>query len=147
MDWRYLFLSPQGRIGRRDFWLGVGVVIVAGLVLGMIPLLGLLASIALIYPSVCLQAKRLHDFGKSGWLQLVPLGVMGVASIVASVTGGAAALAGGGAALAGLGLGLAVLSLALLINLGFLLWVGLSRGDVAANSYGPPADGLASLSA
>ena len=66
MNWQFLFLSANGRIGQKDFWIGFLILFVAGIILGMIPVLGQIISIALIYPWVCLYSKRLHDFGKTG---------------------------------------------------------------------------------
>ena len=34
-------------------------------------LLGMLANLALLLPSLAVGARRLHDMGKSGWFQLV----------------------------------------------------------------------------
>lgn len=38
----------------------------------MIPVFGPFAGLALMLPWTCLMAKRLHDFGRSDWLVLVP---------------------------------------------------------------------------
>jgi len=145
MDWKTLFLTADGRIGQRDFWIGFAILFVAGLVLGMIPVIGQIVGILLIYPNVCLYSKRLHDFGKSGWLQLVPMAIMFVAMVLAIFSGGAGIMAsmGGGSAatagaMAGFGMAAMVMGLAALIGLAFLLWVGLSKGDPGDNRYGPP---------
>ena len=150
MKWKSLFLSANGRIGQKDFWIGFLILFVAGLVLGMIPVLGILVSIALIYPWVCLFTKRLHDFGKTGWLQLAPVGINIVLGVIAvMIGGGAAAFSGdsaGGlmAAFANMGIFLVIM---LLVNLAFLLWVGLSKGDPAANQYGPAPAALTGTAA
>jgi uncharacterized membrane protein YhaH (DUF805 family) len=141
MDWKFLFLSGEGRIGQRDFWLSalvlIGVTILGALIPFLLPLVGLL----LLWPWICVFTKRLHDFGKSGWLQVVPLGVGMVLSIVGSMLTGFGMLAGGnsGAALgASLMIAGGVSFLAAIINIGFLLWVGLSKGDAGPNRFGPP---------
>lgn len=147
MDWKTLFLTADGRIGKRDFWIGFAILFVANLVLGMIPVLGALISLALIYPMVCLYSKRLHDFGKTGWLTAIPFVVMALALVVGLITGGMAVIgmgaagsdqAAAGAAMAGLGMFGGLMALAGLIALGFLLWVGLTNGDPSDNRYGPP---------
>ena len=145
MNWQSLFLSANGRIGQKDFWIAWLILFVAGIVLGMIPFLGFIISLALIYPNVCIFSKRLHDFGKTGWLAAVPYGILLVAGVIAGVTGGAAMFgamsgnaAGASAAMAGLGMSMLVFVLAGLACIGFLLWVGLTKGDPAPNQYGAP---------
>jgi uncharacterized membrane protein YhaH (DUF805 family) len=85
MDWKYLFTSFEGRIGRQSYWMGVlvliGVSIVAGLLDAILGTAGesgwgivsVLAALAMIYPAIALYAKRWHDRGKSGWWSLIGL--------------------------------------------------------------------------
>lgn len=137
IDWQTLYLSGRGRIGRVEFWIGAAGLICVGVVAGLIPVVGALVSLALIYPWACLTAKRLHDFGRSGLLALVavvPAVVAGAFSLVTALA--ASNLSTIGIALAGASLSLAVSTVALLVSLGFLLWVGLKPGHEAANSYG-----------
>lgn len=147
MDWRFLFLSAQGRIGQKDFWIAWLILFVAGIVVGIIPIIGGLIGLLLIYPQVCIYSKRLHDMGRSGWLFLAPFGITIVLLIVMFVTVGASIFtagasgsdaAAGAAGLAGAGAALLFGLLILVVNLGFLLWVGLSKGDPKPNQYGPP---------
>jgi uncharacterized membrane protein YhaH (DUF805 family) len=49
-----ILTSFEGAISRRTFWIGAAVLIVASLVLGWIPYLGMLVSFALLYPWTCL---------------------------------------------------------------------------------------------
>lgn len=149
MNWQFLFLSANGRIGQKDFWIGFLILFIAGLILGMIPILGQILQLVLIYLWVCLYSKRLHDFGKTGWLAAVPFAIGLIAGVFAVMAGGAAifgasmgdAAAAGGAfaALAGMGL---VMMLAFLAWIGFTLWVGLTKGDPAANQYGAPTPSM-----
>jgi uncharacterized membrane protein YhaH (DUF805 family) len=152
MDIQRLFLKADGRIGRGEFWTGFLILFVLGIVVHFIPMIGQIISIVLIYPWVCLYSKRLHDMGKSGWLQLIPFAVWIVAIIVAVMSGmGAAimAMASGSdaqasaGALAGAGVAALVLCAALLVNLIFLLWVGLSASQAGDNAYGPPSGATA----
>jgi uncharacterized membrane protein YhaH (DUF805 family) len=46
MNWKELFLVPQGRAGRQAFLIGAAALIVAGVVLNLVPLLGPLAGLA-----------------------------------------------------------------------------------------------------
>ena len=89
MDWKSLFLSADGRIRRSEFWIGWLVIFAVNALLGwVIPLL----SILLIYPTVCIFSKRLHDMGKTGWLQLAPIVVQHAGAVARHrITGGAAA--------------------------------------------------------
>jgi uncharacterized membrane protein YhaH (DUF805 family) len=85
MDWKHLFLSLDGRIGRQSFWIGVlvmwGISIVAMVIDGAIGtqfeggfgILGIVVLLASIYPAIMLYAKRWHDRNKSGWWTLIGL--------------------------------------------------------------------------
>lgn len=145
MDWRTLFLSPEGRIGQKDFWLGFLILFGLWWLMHFIPILGFLVQLALIYAFVCLYAKRLHDAGRSGFLQLIPIGVFVVCGVIGLALAGAGVMMammrgdgyGAAGALAGGLVMLSLMSLTLLVEVGFLLWVGLSPGDAGDNRYGP----------
>ena len=64
----HLFLDSHGRIGRRDFWLAAGVLLVVSNLLHLIWGIGSLVSFALFYCWVCLFAKRLEK-GRFVWPQ------------------------------------------------------------------------------
>jgi uncharacterized membrane protein YhaH (DUF805 family) len=153
MDWRALFFSPEGRLNRQNFWIGVLIIFAANLVLGWIPLIGFLVWAVGLYASICINSKRLHDMGKSGWLQLIPIGIAVVLMVIGMAIGGTAMMAswamhpGGymgpgmmnGVGWGGAGLMMGAMSLAGLVGLIFLLWVGLTPGEPSDNRYGPPA--------
>ena len=67
------YVDFNGRASRSEYWwfflaaFGVAVVFQA---LGL-EMLGFLANLALLLPSLAVGARRLHDMGKSGWFQLV----------------------------------------------------------------------------
>lgn len=142
MDWKTLFLDAKGRIGKKDFWIGFLILFVTGIILSFLPIIGQIAGLLLIYPNVCVFSKRLHDFGKTGWLAAVPFVIGLVAGIAVAVTGGAALLSGGAGmeadALAAVGSAGLVMLLAFVAYIGFVLWVGLSKGDEGTNQYGSP---------
>ena len=82
IDFKYLFLSYEGRIGRRDFWISVAVMFAVAIAMSIVssilasiyaPLAYLvsIASLLTIYPACAAYAKRWHDRGKSGWWTLV----------------------------------------------------------------------------
>jgi len=85
MDWKYLFTSLEGRIGRQNFWTGVLVMIAGSIIAAVldsiigtrtetgIGIIGIIYGIAMIYPGIMLYAKRWHDRGKSGWWTLIGL--------------------------------------------------------------------------
>ncbi|WP_257457896.1 DUF805 domain-containing protein [Archangium lipolyticum] len=145
MDWKTLFLTPEGRIGRRDFWIGFLIVMVASTVLQIIPFIGQLLGLLLVWPQICIHSKRLHDMGKSAWLMLAPFIVSGICFALSTRTRSMARMieantnvqndnaAPMGAAVAGM----ALIALGLLVGIAFLLWVGLSKGEPGRNRFGP----------
>lgn len=145
MDWKSLFFSADGRIGRQAFWTGFAVLFVIWLLLNAIPGVGHLIMLAMTWCWVCLFSKRLHDFGKTGWLNLVPIATWFGATIVALVVGGAGLIAAAAAGeneavgpfFAAMGSMMLVFALAGLINLAFILWVGLTAPTPGDNAYGP----------
>ncbi len=149
IDWRTLFLEANGRIGQKDYWIGVGILFAAGLVLGWLPLIGTVVSLASIYFGVCVSSKRLHDMGKSGWLAAIPYGVTTLAVVLSAMTfiGGIVSTGYGNdyGALAGMGAAGGVWGLAFLVNLGFLIWLGVTAGQPGDNLYGPPPRALANF--
>ena len=85
MDWKYLFTSLEGRIGRQSYWMGVIAMTVITIVAALVDVLfgtmnengygpvSIVAALALIYPAIVLYAKRWHDRDKSGWWTLIGL--------------------------------------------------------------------------
>lgn len=140
MNWLPLFLSLDGRIGRKDFCIGAVALIGVGILANLLPIVGPPLSLALIAPWACLMVKRLHDFGRSGWLVLIALvpaaGSAALGLFTALAASNAATM---GAAFAGAGLTLVVSSVALIVSLGFLIWVGAKPCDLQPNAYGPVA--------
>ncbi|WP_436859363.1 DUF805 domain-containing protein [Citrobacter tructae] len=80
---QWLF-SFKGRIGRRDFWLWIGLWIVSMVVLFSLASKNLLdiktaafGLVCLIWPTAAVTVKRLHDRGRSGlWALLMILAWM-----------------------------------------------------------------------
>jgi uncharacterized membrane protein YhaH (DUF805 family) len=149
IDWRTLFFDATGRIGQRDYWIGIAALFVVNLVLGWLPLVGTIVSLVAIYAGVCVSSKRLHDMGRSGWLAAIPFGVTLAATVMSaiSVAGmmGAAAYDNGLGMAAGLGTLAILWPLAFLINLGFVIWLGITAGQPDDNLYGPPPAPLANF--
>lgn len=143
MNWTNLFFSPDGRIGRQDYWIAWVIIFAANFVLGwtmVVPLLGL-------YCWICISAKRFHDMGKSGWLAAIPV----VASVVALVAlfpmfgalFAAAAVAGdneeamAAAVMSAVGGSALVICAVGMLKLGFWIWQGVADSEPGENRYGP----------
>lgn len=149
-DWQKLLFSFEGRTRRSHFWIGWLICLGVGVVAGWIPILGGLISLALIWPNLAIAVKRLHDMGKTGWLIAIPWVVSVIGTIAAfsmigisAFTNAAALDEGDPLAIMGLlGPALGLFGLLMLVNLGFLLWIGLSDGQSGDNRFGPNPKGL-----
>jgi uncharacterized membrane protein YhaH (DUF805 family) len=146
MDFPSLFTRLDGRIARKPFWLAVIVLAVAvtiaffllSAVLPPEPVL-LLITLALLYPSIALVVKRLHDHG----LPAMPYAAIFIAPSFAAnllqvlgVT--ATTLTVGGTSVPTLTpLGWMVQIVVLLVGLWALWLLGLKRGQETDNAYGP----------
>lgn len=151
-EWKSALLYFNGRLRRQHFWISFLILLGAGVVTSWIPVLGLFIGLVLIWPNVAVQVKRLHDMGKSGWFAIIPwiataigfammVSAIGFAaftnpeyfeslenedpSIVLSMIGG---MFGGFAIMA-------------LVNLAFLLWIGISDSQRGDNRFGPNPKG------
>ena len=148
------WLSFRGRIGRKTFWLGyilplLAASFVAGIIdtsLGLVPtgdamaanaqqigVVGSIVSLLSIWPSLAGCIRRLHDRDRSGWwiggFYLLAIAV-GLASILAAM---AAASGSSGAA--------TVLLFASVLLFGYAIWLivetGFLRGTMGPNRFGP----------
>ena len=68
----------EGRAGRKEFWMWVLAAFIVNFILGLIPgkvgmIISAIFSLAILLPSLGVTARRLHDTGKSGWMQLLGL--------------------------------------------------------------------------
>jgi len=148
-DWQKLLFSFEGRTRRSHFWIGWLICLGVGVVAGWIPLIGFIVSIGLIWPNLAITVKRLHDMGMSGWLAVIPfvaniIGfIMIFVSVGASVFMNAAALENEdpAAIMALIGPMFGIVLLLTLVNLGFLLWVGVTDSQPGDNRFGPNPKG------
>jgi uncharacterized membrane protein YhaH (DUF805 family) len=121
---------------------------VSGWVLNFIPILNLL-GIVLLWPHFAIGAKRLHDMGQTGWLIAVPyvVGLVGVVAIFATVgtsllTNYAAIESEDPAAiLAMIGPSIGIVGIICLIQIGFLIWIGVVDSQRGDNRFGPNPKG------
>lgn len=157
MNWQALFFSADGRIGQKDFWIGVLALLLMWFLAPVLHLLAPVIWLVVMYCWVCVFSKRLHDFGKSGWLILLPVAVWTLALILATIFGGLTvlgAIATGmtagmhpgswGVMLGALGIMLTMFGVAALEKFVFVLWVGLSPGDPGENRFGSPPGSMIS---
>ena len=67
----------EGRAGRKEFWMFFLANFIINVILSVIPKVGPIIqavySLAILLPFLGVTARRLHDTGKSGWLQLLAL--------------------------------------------------------------------------
>jgi uncharacterized membrane protein YhaH (DUF805 family) len=146
MNWGSLFFSAEGRVGQKDFWLAAALLFVFGVVAHAAIGIGTLLWLLSTYCWICIYSKRLHDIGRSGWLQIVPW-VLGWLLLGAGFFMGLGSLFGllfsglphflGGMVVGGVAFGLGLLFLSGLMHLLFLLWLGLTPGQIGPNRYGP----------
>jgi len=137
--WIQLFTSPSGRISRRQFWLhGVLPLIGASIVLGWIPLIGQILSLAFLWGGICIAFKRFHDLGYPGWyslLYLVPMVAAGILVVAGMFMVSFIDLAWLLAEI--------LWGLGFLIGLAQLIFVYVRVGQQGPNQYGP--DPLAAI--
>lgn len=148
MDFSKILFSAYGRIGRQEFWLAWLMLFGIGLITAFIPIVHLVAWMFTLYCGICIRSQRLHDMGRTGWWQVVPV-VAGTAAwmmmiyviIALALTWSHVWWVPHPAAVAGTALGVTSMVLAILaswiIDLAFLLWIGISESDPYDNVYGP----------
>lgn len=137
MDWRYLFLSFDGRVARQPFWIAFAVVLAAELgchlaVSGFAQgeRISSIVSLAFAYPELALFAKRGYDRGMPLWVIGAFFGLSTLMDffVVIGLGGGRSEPS---TLLSLLGLPWIAFTLVLLVEL------GLRRGTIGPNQYGP----------
>ena len=151
-DFKSAMLDFKGRLRRQHFWISFLILFGASTIAGFIPVIGWVISLALIWPSVAIQVKRLHDMGKSGWFAIIPWisTVVGFGMMISTI--GMAALTDAAyfenlenedpaivlSMLGGMMGGLAIM---FLVNIAFLLWIGIADSQRGDNKFGPNPKG------
>ena len=152
MNWQYALFDLHGRISQATYWRCVLILFAGNVILPMIPVLGWIASVVMIWCGVAIYGKRLHDAGKSAWLHAAPWGINIALMIAAFMLFGAGIVIlmaenqnGGEPSATTLAtffgaMGGAVVFLAAgsLVWLGYTVWVGVAEPDPNENVYGPP---------
>lgn len=141
MDFSYLYLSTEGRIGRQTFWIGHIILAVIGIVLMLIVgalfgqfsfmtrLINFVFVIVVAYPAYAVSAKRFQDRGKPGKLGAILIGLSLFSTLLALV-----GLTGNPIApnLFGTLLGFVTAAVAVW----YLVELGILRGTIGDNQYG-----------
>ncbi|MFN8616862.1 MAG: DUF805 domain-containing protein [Dehalococcoidia bacterium] len=73
MTYQQLLFSFEGRVPRQIFWIAWGIGVAVSFAVFFASPIWAIASLVLIWPQIAIGCKRFHDFGKSGWLQLIGL--------------------------------------------------------------------------
>ena len=167
MDWKYLFTSFEGRIGRQQWWLGTLVLIVAALLVYFVilPILGLsmiggfdpssgidgmmammrkaaviqlVLTAILAFPVTALMKKRLNDRDRPGWLVYLFWAPTAL-NLLLGVTGlGYSITDMGGMMVPGpSAIGWIVSLSGFAIGLWSLIELGILRGTAGQNPHGP----------
>jgi uncharacterized membrane protein YhaH (DUF805 family) len=133
-----------GRSNRKQFWIMIVVVaLVAGAVSAVIPATNVSIPLTIVWILIC--GRRLHDFGRTAWWTLIPAGLAIALGVYATWqllqplnTSGIddleKVMARRGAVAD------ALIGAALVVQLGYSLWVGLVKGDPVENRFGPSPD-------
>ena len=121
-DWRALFWSASGRVSRGPWWIAVGLLAaISSVYEGLSVPAFRLATFWFVYPAllycaVCVNAKRLHDRGRSGWWAALTL--LALAAVWPTVHPAAAVVAAP-------------------VLVWTLVELGLLAGEQGANRFGP----------
>jgi uncharacterized membrane protein YhaH (DUF805 family) len=149
MNWRKLLLSPHGRVGRKSFWLWVAITYGLGIIAGTFdavafgadaelrPLSGLF-GLGTLYPTICVNVKRLHDTNRSGWWLIAPWAVI-IALVV--VVFPFFPKAEDDLSIVGMLAILAAAAIIVIAGVTLLVWLGFFKGQPVANKYGEPDSG------
>lgn len=143
-DFGFGMFAFQGRLRRSHFWINWGILLAVGMAMGVIPVVGQLIGLLLIWPNLAIQVKRLHDMGRSGWWAALPFCativgfIAAIAAVVISAMANREAFQNEDttamlAAMAPMFIGMAGI---FLVNIAFLLWIGIVDSQPGANAHG-----------
>ena len=88
------YANWDGRASRSEYWWFILFYVIVGAIAGVIDSIvfasdamdpaaiqmnvGMIAGLALFFPSLCVVVRRLHDLGKSGWWNLLVFTIIGI---------------------------------------------------------------------
>jgi uncharacterized membrane protein YhaH (DUF805 family) len=139
-----VFSYLQGRSGRKEYWIGVALLLVVGVGLAYANVGG--AGAATTFLWILIWNRRLHDIGQSGWIVMIPLGLIVAAAIAGVAFGGGEMLnafqysqkGSGPVTERGAWLFVGLVLALIAIQFGFTIWLGVRKGDPGDNRFGPP---------
>jgi uncharacterized membrane protein YhaH (DUF805 family) len=67
------YANFKGRASRREFWWWTLFTVIVSVALSGFSGLDSLASAGLFLPSIAVGCRRMHDVGRRGWWQLIPI--------------------------------------------------------------------------
>ncbi len=150
MDFAYILTSTSGRIPRSQWWAGLVILVVIAIILAVIiswifggaftiagRIAMLILNLILLYPSYALSAKRFQDRNKPGSLALIGIGLTLLQSLLTLI-----GVMGNPFNQNALDWIFGILLL--IVGIWYLIELGILRGTVGSNTYGPdPLEGRA----
>ncbi len=135
------------RIGRTEYWTYTAVLIAVAVLLEVFGLSR--SGNVLLLAWLLIWTWRLHDFGRSGWYNLIPIGAMLTVTAAAIVLlfndkefsdAFAVVIGTDDRAFSDRGIWEVVgfLGALLATQVSYMVWLGLQPGDLADNAFGPP---------
>ena len=140
-----MFSFFTGRSNRQEYWISVGLLIVAAVVLAAFQMQAASAAITIMW--IITWVRRLHDIGRPSWVAAIAIAAIFVLVAVGVMLGGKEAIAfiqqtqmSGATVVATRGAEIFAVTilLGLLVQFGFTIWLGVKKGDDGSNKFGPP---------
>ena len=145
-----MFSFFTGRSNRQEYWISVALLFAVALLLEALHMQGANAAVTIMW--IITWLRRLHDIGKPSWWALIPI-VLLIAVVFAGFALGGEPLVKALTAiqsqdanyaipdnivylLAGVGVA------AVVIQLGFTIWLGVKKGDEGSNRFGAPPEDI-----
>jgi uncharacterized membrane protein YhaH (DUF805 family) len=139
-DFNRLYLTTDGRIGRQTYWIGAIALGVVSIIISFVfsrfltgaalTIFAIIWQLAISYPAYNLMAKRFQDRDKPSTYALYAIIAFFVLTVISLFT---APVPGESAGALSIIFGLVTLAIAIWI----LIELGILRGTVGSNQYGP----------
>ncbi len=141
-DYNHLYLTTDGRIGRKTFWMGIIALVIVSIVINVIVgvlfgwasfavlLIGFIVQVALAYPGYALMGKRFQDRAKPGIYAAIVIGISILVALFSLI-----GLTGAPGVPNAFGMLTSLIEVA--IGIWIVIELGILRGTVGDNAYGP----------